>query len=61
MTSSFVLDTRQPLAVIVTDCGTAQRLLASGRDTTKQMEVLLSRIVECARWADEVNRLSRIA
>lgn len=54
MTSSFVLDTRQPLAVIVTDCGTAQRLLASGRDTTEQMEVLLSRIVECARWADEV-------
>ncbi|OAE49240.1 hypothetical protein A7J57_01090 [Agrobacterium tumefaciens] len=54
LTGAFVLDTLQPLAVIVTDRGTTQRLLASGRDTTEQMEVLLSRIIECARWADEV-------
>ncbi len=54
MSSSFVLDMRQPLAVIVTDCGTAQRILTSCDDGVQRIDSLLARIADCARWADDV-------
>lgn len=54
MTTSKILDLRQPLSVIATDCGTGLRLLQNGVSEADKLRTILERIFDCITWANGI-------
>ncbi|WP_312948502.1 hypothetical protein [Agrobacterium sp.] len=54
MTTSKILDLRQPLSVIATDCGTGLLLLQNGVSDVNKLRTIFERICDCITWANGV-------